>query len=149
MRVYVKYAGDSFYMATIGNPTCGCGMQFNFIPSGGTTIGADEFTIAVADDPFQTDGDRANLKISGGSFQTGATAPSGIVTACPGGQPMPVPFEWKIPLSALGVTPGASHAFRMAIVHAAAKWPSGLTLNASQVPADATTWGTLSSASWN
>jgi hypothetical protein len=148
MQVYVKYAGDSFYMATIGNPTCGCGMQFNFLPSGGATIGADEFSISVFDDPFQKDGDRSDLKIAGGAFAKG-TAPAGIVTACPGGQPSPVPYEWKIPLTALGVTPGASHAFRMSIVHAGAKWPSGLTLNASQVPADASTWGTLSSGTWN
>src|SRR5262249_26731811 len=30
MAVYMKYAGDSVYMATIGNPTCGCGMPFYF-----------------------------------------------------------------------------------------------------------------------
>lgn len=146
MRVYVKASGDAFYMATIGNPTCGCGMQFNFLPSAGTTIGADEFTIAVVDDPFETNGDRANLQIAGGKYVTGATPPPGIVTACPGGQPMPVPYEWKIPLAALAITPGTAHDFRLAIVHAGASWPSGLTTNANHVPDDPSTWGTLTSS---
>jgi hypothetical protein len=148
MTVYVKYAGDSFYMATIGNPTCGCTMDFAFDPDGATTLDGDEFVVKVFDDPFGTDGDRSDWAIQGGSYVAKA-APAGIVTACPGNTPTPIGYEWKVPLADLAVQPGASHTFRLALVHAQAKWPSALTLNGSSVPNDPSSWGTLSSnAAW-
>jgi hypothetical protein len=147
MRVYVKYAGDAVYLASIGNPTCGCPMQFNFLPGGGTTLGPTQFTTAVFDDPANPDGDRTDMRISGGAYVQ-STAPAGIVTACPSGQPTPMTYEWKIPFAAVHLTAGAAGTFRLAILHAAASWPDGLTTNAGGVPDDPATWGTLTSKTW-
>jgi hypothetical protein len=142
--MYVKYAGDSLYMATSVKPTCGCGMPFYFDPNGQGGLDGDEFAISVFDDPFMSDGDRTDFKILGGMLQTGM-APAGIVTKCP----MMVPsYEWKIPLSALGVVPGTAHAARFAFVHAQAHWPASLTMNSGRVADDPTTWGKLESSSW-
>ncbi len=145
MAVYVKYAGDSVYMATIGVPTCGCAMPFVFDPDGNTGLDGDEYAVSVFDDPFMTNGDRADFVIQGGMFVSGM-APAGIVTMCPGNMPNPIVYEWKLPFTALGITPGSPHTYRMAIVHAMAKWPDTLTLNASGVPDDPSTWGPLSSS---
>lgn len=143
MIVRVKYSGDSVYMATSGAPTCGCGMPFEFDPDGTGPANGNEFAISVFDDPFGDDGDRTDFVLQNGAFVQG-TGPSGIVIMCPGKQPSPIRYEWKIPFAALGITAGSPHTYRQAIIHSSAYWPEGLVLS-SGVALDPANWGQLSS----
>jgi hypothetical protein len=111
----------------------------------------DEFGIGVFDDPFVTDGDRSDHVLTSGVWGTG-TVPEGIVTRCPGGQPSPIRYEWQVPLSALGITPGGAHTFGFAIAHpGAAHWPTGVTtVDAMEYPTDPAQWSAISStALWH
>jgi hypothetical protein len=146
--VYAKYAGDAVYLAFSATPACGCGMSFAFDPSGGTTLATGDFVINVFDDPFMTNGDRGDYVVSG-SMWTMGTAPTGIVTACPGNQPNPINYEFKLPFSALGITAGTAHTFRFAVDHPnGGSWPPGLTEPAgSTLPNNPANWGQLSSSS--
>ena len=148
--VYAKYAGDAVYLAFSATPACGCGMAFAFDPDGGTTLDGDEFAVDVFDDPFSTTGDRGDAVVSGGTWTMG-TAPSGIVTACPGNQPSPVNYEFKVPFAALGLTAGSAHTFRFAVNHPnGGSWPAGLTeASGSTLPDNPSNWGQVSSsAKW-
>jgi hypothetical protein len=147
MTVVAKYAGDALYLAASGMPSCGCPMRFYFDPDGSSAAPNDEFAIGVFDDPFNKDGDRADFVYQGGKYVQG-TAPAGIVTACPGMQPIPIRYEIKIPFTAIGVTAGSPRNVGLAFVHAAAKWPAGLALDATGAPTDVTSWGILGSSSW-
>jgi hypothetical protein len=120
-------------------------MPFMFDPDGKSSADGDEFDVSVFDDPFNADGDRNDLQLSGGTWSQGS-APAGIVVQCPGNQPDPIRYEWSVPLSALGVTPGSPHSFRLAIVHASAHWPAGLAVS-NGASVDPSTWGTISSSS--
>ncbi len=143
MTVVMKYAGDSIYMATSGQPTCGCGMPFYFDPDGSGAANGNEFLWVVFDDPFNTDGDHSTQVLMNGAWVNG-NAPAGIESMCPGNQPTPVRYEWKIPLAAVAASPGASHSWRFAINHNSQVWPS--TLEPTSPSTDPTTWGTISSA---
>jgi hypothetical protein len=146
MTMRFKYAGDSLYIAQAGNPTCGCPMPFEFDPNGNTMADGDEFAISVFDDPFATNGDRADLLLKNGKFVMGMV-PAGIEVMCPPNQPTPIRYEWKIPLAALGISPGTPHTFRFAHVHASAHWPSGVVIDpASNASIDTASWGTVSSS---
>ncbi len=149
LTIRMKYAGDSFYMAVSGSPTCGCGMPFHFDPDGGTTLDGDEFIISLADDPITTNGDRADLIARNGAFTLGA-APAGILTAGPPNMPSPVRSEWRIPLSVLGITPGHPHTFRFGVNHNGQMWPGTLRLDQmGQFSTKPDTWGQVSSStSW-
>jgi hypothetical protein len=144
--MYAKYAGDSLYLAFSATPACGCGISFSFDPDDAASLNEDEFSVSLADDPFGTDGDRADFVYQGGSWKAGA-APAGIVTASPGNQPSPVNFEWKIPLSALGITPGSAHAFHLAVNHPnGGTWPAGVSISSSSnFPDNPSNWGEISS----
>jgi hypothetical protein len=144
MVVRIKYSGDSVYMATSGSPTCGCGMPFEFDPDGTGAANGNEFAISVFDDPFGTDGDRSNYVLQNGAFVVG-TVPTGVVVMCPGNQPSPIRYEWKIPFAALGIIAGSPHSYRQAIIHSSAHWPDGLVLT-SGVAVDPTNWGQMSSS---
>lgn len=142
-----KYEGDYFYMAFSGPPTCGCPIWLVIDPDSSGGADGDEFAIGVFDDPFGADGDRAELVLQAGQWQIGA-APDGITVLCPGASPNPVRYEWSIPMSALGLAPGGSGGFRMAIVHADATWPADVDIPAGQVlPIDPDGWATVESSS--
>jgi hypothetical protein len=143
-----KYAGSNLYIAAAGQPTCGCGMQFEFDPDGTSALDGDEFSIQLFDDPFNANGDRNDFTVQGGAFALG-TAPAGIVTSCPcdgTNPPSPDRFEWKIPLTALGITPGTAHTFRFAFVHDHGTWPTSLTVGAAGFALNPGDWGQLSSS---
>jgi hypothetical protein len=147
--VNMKFANGDLYMATSGVPSCGCPIRVQFDPDGNSAADGDEYAVGVFDDPFGKDGDRGDLVLQNGAFVTG-TAPAGIVTACPGSNPNPIRYEWKIPFAALGISAGKAHSFRMAIVHAAKHWPDGLVVDASDNAGDPANWGTIqSSANWH
>ncbi len=145
MTATIKYAGDFLYLATSGQPTCGCGMPFAFDPDGSGASDDDEFALSVFDDPFNVNGDRVEFRLTGGTWAAGA-APAGIDVLCPEPQATPIRYEWKIPLATLGISPGQPHTFRLAVIHADAHWPTGLAVDAG-FSTDVTTWGELSSSS--
>jgi hypothetical protein len=147
MVVVVKYSGDSLYMATSGPPTCGCPMQFYFEPLGGQNFG-----VQVFDDPFGKDGDRSDFTLTSTGLMLASMPDPSILTACPGNMPMPVRYEWKIPLSKLGVPPGLPGQFQMAITHSGSNWPTTLAVDVSMHATfqnGEPTWGALKSASWH
>jgi hypothetical protein len=147
MTVVVKSSGDSLYMATSGAPTCGCGMQFYFLPAGG----GGNFVVSVFDDPFGKDGDRSDFTLTSSGL-TQATKDGSIDVECPGMMPTPVRYEWKIPLAKLGLEPGKAGQFKLAFTHSGAKWPAGLSVDGTSGLATFAdgepTWGVLSSTSW-
>ena len=146
MTVEIKHAGDAVYMATSGMPTCGCPMQIYFQAADGKN-----FVVSVFDDPFNKDGDRSDFTLTPQSTLAMAAIDKSIVTACPGNTPTPIRYEWKIPLAKLGLSEGKAGQFKLAIVHAGAHWPAGLSLTAQGVAtydASEPTWGTVSSPSW-
>jgi len=147
MTVFVKYAGDTLYMATATVPSCGCPMTFAFDPDGMGALDGDEFAIHLFDDPFSGSGDRFDTIYQGNSW-TGGSAPNGITTVCPTPAPRApnaITYEWSIPLSALGITPGNAHTFKLAIGHGGKDWPSTLAADSSG-NLDASKGGTLSSS---
>ena len=146
MIIKMKYAGDSLYFASSGLPSCGCPMLFAFDPNGVAAANGDEFGIGVFDDPFQTNGDRVDDVLTAGVWNPG-TVPTGIVTACPGNQPSLIRYEWKVPLAALGITPGVAHTFGFAISHpGGARWPASITtVSPLDYPTDPAEWGAISS----
>jgi len=147
--VYARFAGDAVYLAFSATPSCGCPMAFAFDPNAGDGFDGDEFVVQVFDDPFNPDGDRSDLVADGDTWVEG-DAPAGIVTACPGGSPDPINYEWTIPFSALGITAGTAHTFKLAVNHTSSgSWPDGVTLGAG-LPDDPSNWGELSSpADWH
>jgi hypothetical protein len=147
MVVVVKYSGDSLYMATSGPPTCGCPMQFYFEPLGGQNFG-----VQVFDDPVGKDGDRSDFTLTATGLMLAPMPDSSIVTACPGNMPTPIRYEWRIPLTKLGVPPGLPGQFQMAITHSGANWPTALAVNTSMHATfqnGEPTWGALKSSSWH
>jgi hypothetical protein len=142
--VYLKHDATNVYLAFSATPACGCPMAFMFDPDGTTTSG-DEFALGLFDDPFGTDGDRFDQTLTGTTWATGA-APAGIVTKCPGSQPSPIPYEISLPYSALGITAGGTHTFRLAIQHVTLGWPSAVA--GSTQSTDPSTWGTISATPW-
>jgi hypothetical protein len=149
MDVYLKYSGDALYLASSTVPMLGMPYPTQFDPNGQAVLDGDEFIVNVYDDPFQTDGDRFDDVYSAtkSDFVIGK-APAGIVTRCPGSTPNPVVYEWKLPFSALGITPGAAHAFGFAIIHSSGShWPSTVDYAPSKMYSlDPSTWGQVSSA---
>lgn len=147
MTVVVKYAGDAVYMATSGLPTCGCAMHFYFDPDDGGAAGG-EIVISVFDDPFGVNGDMSAFELQAGMLAP-AVAPPGLVTRCPGDQPTPIRYEWKIPFDMIGRTAGAAGAYRMAIVHASAHWPATLGFSPQGIPDDPGSYGRFASPTWD
>ncbi len=148
MTIYVKYSGSTFYMAFSTIPSCGCGMGFAFDPDDGSALDGDEFSVGVFDDPFSANGDRFDSVYTNNAWASGS-APAGIVTACPSPAPQPpnaIPYEWSMPFSALGITAGSPHTFKMAIYHSGQSWPPGITPD-STGHIDPTQGGSLSSSS--
>jgi len=144
--IYAKFAGDAVYLAFSATPSCGCPMAFAFDPDAGDSFDGDEFGVMVFDDPFNPDGDRSEGITDGDAWVEGS-APAGIVTACPGAQPDPINYEWRIPFSALGITAGAEHTFGIAVNHPLdGVWPEGITLEGT-MPVDAGEWGRIGSPS--
>ena len=97
-----------------------------------------------------TDGDRSDFVLTGTGLTMVAEDPS-IVTACPGNMPDPIRYEWRIPLTRLGIVPGAKGQFQMAITHAGTDWPTGLAVDPAMhavYQASEPTWGTLLSSTW-
>ncbi len=147
---YLKYAAGNVYLAFSATPACGCGMSFAFGPADSATFDGTQFAVNVFDDPFSTNGDRGDFVIQNGGWTQGS-APAGIVTACPGNQPNPINYEFKIPFAALRIQAGSAHTFGFAIDHpSGGVWPAGLALTAgSSLPGDPSTWGSVSSsANW-
>jgi hypothetical protein len=143
--VVMKHDATQVYLAFSATPSCGCPMNFMFDPDGTGTSG-DEFSLNLFDDPFQTDGDRSDWTLSGTTWSSG-TAPAGIVTRCPGGQPSPINYEISLPYAALGITAGGTHTFRLAIQHVLAGWPAAVAGGSSQ-STDPSMWGTISATTW-
>ncbi|MBS2030194.1 MAG: hypothetical protein JST54_19985 [Deltaproteobacteria bacterium] len=150
MTVYVKYAGETLYLAAATIPSCNCPMVFAFDPDGAATLDGDEFEIHLFDDPFSGSGDRFDSIYRQGAW-TGGSAPSDITTVCPTPAPRApnsITYEWAIPFSALGITPGSPHAFKLAIDHKGKDWPSTLAPD-SLGNLDVSQGGTLmSSTNW-
>jgi hypothetical protein len=145
---FVKYAEGNLYLAYVVPPMAGAA-PFAFDPDGGTTFDNDEFIISVFGDPFANNGDEAGFARTNGMWKVGTTPDPSIIVRCPPNQPNPPTYEWKIPLSKLGATPGQAHSFRFALVDAGSLWPAGLTLDAQGLPNDPSNWGVLSSsANW-
>ena len=145
---YVKYAAGNLYLTYVV-PPMSAAAAFAFDPDGGTTFDGDEFIVAVYGDPFASNGDEFGISRVNGQWMTGTTPNPAIVVRCPPNQPNPPTYEWKIPMSVLGVTPGQPHAFRFAINDATNLWPAGLTVDATGLPLDPSNWGQLSSsANW-
>jgi hypothetical protein len=143
---FVKYAEDNLYLAYVVPPMAG-GAPFAFDPDGGTTFEGDEFIIGVFGDPFSNNGDEFGISRVNGMWKNGTTPDPAIIVRCPPNQPNPPTYEWKIPLSKLGATPGQAHSFRFALIDAGDLWPAGLTLDAQNLPNDPSNWGVLSSSS--
>ena len=148
--MYAKYSAGAVYLAFSATPSCGCGMAFSFDPDGGTTLDGDEFTVDVFDDPFSTNGDRGDFVVQGGAWTMG-TAPAGVVAMCPGSNPNPINYEFKVPFSAVGITAGSAHTFRFAANHPnGGSWPAGVTTPSGMtIPDNPSNWGQLSSSSWH
>jgi hypothetical protein len=146
--MYAKYSASAVYLAFSATPACGCGMAFAFDPGNGATLDGDEFVVDVFDDPFSANGDRGDFVVQGGAWTMG-TAPAGIVTMCPGNQPSPINYEFKVPYSALGITAGTAHTFRFAVNHPnGGSWPTGVTFVSGQtLPDNPSNWGQLTSSS--
>jgi hypothetical protein len=143
MTFAVKVANGSLYMASAGHPACGCPMAYVFDPDHAGAANGDEYLLGLFDDPFMKDGDRFDNVLMGGTFVMGS-APAGIVTACPGSTPDPIPYEIKLPYAAIGATAGGPHDLGFAFVHAGSKWPASLALDAMGQATDPSTYGTLS-----
>jgi len=148
ISVEIKHDAAAVYLAVAGPPTCDCAMPFYFDPDGQPVLDGDEYAVSVYDEPLKRDGDRADYVFRNGALVAGA-APDGIVTRCPGSQPNPIRYEWRIPYTALGIAAGVPHQFHFAIVHADVRWPGTLTVDAQGVALHPADWATIrSSGNW-
>jgi len=149
--VYLKYAGDTLYLAWSMTPTCGCGAQLAFSKDSAQTLDGSQFDLALLDDPFGSSGDASELISKSGGWGSQGAVASGIVIANPPNQPSPVTYELAIPFAQLGITAGQAKTVGMAIHHSSDKVPSGLTFDATvpSLPANPASWlGLTSSANW-
>jgi len=131
-------------------------MFLYFDPDGADVFDDDEFFASVFMDPFNTNGDGGFSAMQSGKTSS-APAPAGLVVLCPGNQPSPIRFEWKIPFAALGITAGSAHSPHFAIfnfgggqqTNPSSQWPATLGLTDFSKPPATAAWGELSStASW-
>jgi hypothetical protein len=55
--IYLKYSGDTLYLAWPMTPSCGCPAQLAFNEDGAPTLDGMQFDLGIFDDPFTTTGD--------------------------------------------------------------------------------------------
>jgi hypothetical protein len=146
--VYLKYAGDTVYIAWSMTPTCGCAAALAFNTDGSQTLDGSQFALSLLDDPFGAAGDAAEfVSTNGGWPGTPGVVANGIVIANPPNQPSPVTYEIAIPFSLLGITAGQGKTIGLAISHSlSGTWPSSLNVGTSSLPGTLSTWGTATSA---
>ena len=146
--VYLKFSGETLYLAWPMTPTCGCPAQLAFNTDAAQTLDGKQFDLGIFDDPGSATGDSSEYLSTGGAWVASSSVASGIVIANPPNSPPLVTYELAVPFSSLGITAGQAKTVGFAVNHPmSGLWPSGLTVPTGMYqPATPSNWGKLTSS---